>query len=190
MRTMNSMRKAGWMWKTALLAAAWLLAAAPEGACAMTLAELTKASAVFSDMTQKVLKLAGSAGERTDRASAEMDGAQGPQLSSEEVQGALGRAEAHLQAARVHLQEARREIRRLAFAYQGQLALSRRDSKPQGKPEPAEEKLILVRFGEAYREAETRSERAYERATLSLGQAEERLKSLKKAKAPAGALGN
>ncbi|OGL65893.1 MAG: hypothetical protein A3J27_02830 [Candidatus Tectomicrobia bacterium RIFCSPLOWO2_12_FULL_69_37] len=187
---MNSMPKTGWIGKTALLAAAWLLAAAPGGACAMTLAELTKASEVFSDMTQKVLQLAGSAGKRTDQANAEMDRAQGPRLSPEEVQGALGRAGDHLQAARADLQEARREIRQLAFAYQRQLALSRRDSKPQGKPETADEKLILSRYGEAYREAETRSERAYERATLSLGQAEERLKSLKKAKSPAGAPGN
>ena len=89
------------MWKAALLAALWLPAAGPHGAHAMTLAELTKASAVFSDMIQKTLQITASAERRIGQANAEMDvQVRGLQLSPEEIQQVFGRVDGHLRTAR------------------------------------------------------------------------------------------
>ena len=169
------------MWKAALLAAMWLPAAGPHGAHAMTLAELTKASAVFSDMIQKTLQITASAERRIGQANAEMDvQVRGPQLSPEEIQQVFGRVDGHLRTARAHLAEAKGQTRKLVQVYQRQLTKERKGRRAPPAAETEEDRLIMVRYSEAYREAETRSQRAYERAKLALMQAEERFLALKK----------
>ncbi|MBI2178782.1 MAG: hypothetical protein HYU38_10685 [Candidatus Tectomicrobia bacterium] len=191
------MKRDVWKRKLGLIVAVGLLAVSvdpPQGARAMTLPEMLKASEIFTQVAQAALLFAANAKKQTDQANAEMDlqsqGRQGARPSPAEIQRAFGRIAGHLQAARAHLRQAKGQMSTLAAAYQGQLAKTRPGRAEPPKTESEEEKRILARYNEAYREGATRSERGYEQALHVLTQAEERFEALKKAQGAGNAPGN
>ena len=178
------MKRNGSMRRLAFLAAAGLLilpAAGPRAAHALSMAEMADASRVFSDMSQKILQAAAGARERTDQANAEMNVLdRGWPGTPPQTREAIGRIESHLQAARERLQDAKQRMSRLSAHYQGGLAKSRKGRRAPSPVETEEDKFVLARYNEAYREAGDRAERSYEQALYALRQAEERLLTLKK----------
>lgn len=167
----------------AFLAVACLGAAtvlSPRQANALTMEDLKTASRSMSDMTQKILQTGAEARGRIDRANAEMDAQDRVPAAPPEALAATQRIEGHLQAARERLQDAKRQMSRLADRFQRELARSRKGRRTPSPAETEEEKLAMVRFNEAYRESETRAGRSYEQVLLALMQAEERFLALKK----------